>query len=563
MCDAKSDKKPVCAIKTAQRIVYLNKKNPHSWESNPTSVPCPKKGRKRLKTTLIILLLTAICVWTCVEGYKILFPELQLTEADRERLRKKGIKKIIKVPRESIEIPVYVPYLLIGGGTASYFAARAILSRQPNAKILIISEEPQYPYLRPPLSKDLWTKDEVPERLQNEDIINRQIFFERNEFYTRCEDLMSNSNGGVAVAKGWKVTKLDPSTKTVQLDNHHTIEYEKCLLATGSVPNKLPAFENAPEEVKHKIVYYQRLDDFEYVHEAVKSGVKDIAIIGGGYLATELAHSLNRYAKRYGYKVHLIFRDRNLLEHTLPEYLSEFASNKLQEMGVNVKPRTTVERVRLKSEDDVVLNLSRGRPLTVQAVIVASGSKPNTQLAQCSGLEVDKYCGGFKANAELMARSSLWVAGDCASFFDKKYGRRTVQHAGNAILSGQVAGENMTGLGRPYSSLACFRSTMGPSLSYEGLGVIDSSLDTVSVFLSGKDKNPIVDISTCNKYIAAKNNYERGVIFYLFKNKVVGIILWNLPEKSRIAREVIKQEKSYEEINDVINLFLKPKTDVT
>ena len=51
----------------------------------------------------------------------------------------------------------YAPYLLVGAGTASFAAFRAIKARDPTAKIVIVGEEVgQNPYMRPPLSKELW-----------------------------------------------------------------------------------------------------------------------------------------------------------------------------------------------------------------------------------------------------------------------------------------------------------------------------------------------------------------------------------------------------------------------
>ena len=49
-----------------------------------------------------------------------------------------------------------VPYLLVGGGTASFAAAKAIRERDPAARVLIVTEEKYPPYSRPPLSKHLW-----------------------------------------------------------------------------------------------------------------------------------------------------------------------------------------------------------------------------------------------------------------------------------------------------------------------------------------------------------------------------------------------------------------------
>ncbi|KAG1710410.1 Apoptosis-inducing factor 1, mitochondrial [Nymphon striatum] len=58
------------------------------------------------------------------------------------------------------EIPSSVPYLIIGGGTASFASFRAIRAKDPSAKILVVSQEDHYPYMRPPLSKELWFSED-------------------------------------------------------------------------------------------------------------------------------------------------------------------------------------------------------------------------------------------------------------------------------------------------------------------------------------------------------------------------------------------------------------------
>lgn len=87
-----------------------------------------------------------------------------------------------------------------------------------------------------------------------------------------------------------------------------------------------------------------------------------------------------------------------------------------------------------------------GRVLTTDHVVVAVGMEPNTALADSSGLEVDQHIGGFAVNSELEAsRRNIYVAGDAASFYDVKLGRRRVEHHDHAIVSGRLAGENMVG----------------------------------------------------------------------------------------------------------------------
>ena len=71
-------------------------------------------------------------------------------------IKKDGEEEIKKSPVKSSSIPNHIPYLLIGGGPASFSAFRSIKSRDPKAKVLIITEEYYHPYMKPPLSKEVW-----------------------------------------------------------------------------------------------------------------------------------------------------------------------------------------------------------------------------------------------------------------------------------------------------------------------------------------------------------------------------------------------------------------------
>lgn len=115
-------------------------------------------------------------------------------------------------------------------------------------------------------------------------------------------------------------------------------------------------------------------------------------------------------------------------------------------------------------------------------MIVAVGLDPNVELASAAGLEVDPVLGGYHVNSELEAKSNIWVvrnlttyiesnifgdynlfppslltelthcfqAGDAACFYDPNLGRRRVEHHDHAVVSGRLAGENMTGARNPY-----------------------------------------------------------------------------------------------------------------
>lgn len=235
----------------------------------------------------------------------------------------------------------------------------------------------------------------------------------------------------------------------------------------------------------------------------------------------------------------------------------------------------------------VSLKLSNGTNVSSDYVIVAVGLDPNTDLAKSSGLEIDEQFGGFRVNAELEARSNLWVAGDAACFYDVKLGRRRVEHHDHAVISGRLAGENMTGAKKPYWHQSMFWSDLGPNVGYEAIGLVDSSLPTVAVFAKQTEKDTpkaVVEASGENlrsevqddnqKVKAAdvlkkepeidasklrapekSDDYSKGVIFYLRNNIIVGILVWNVFNRMSVARRILSDMKSYDDLSEVAKLF--------
>lgn len=95
----------------------------------------------------------------------------------------------------------------------------------------------------------------------------------------------------------------------------------------------------------------------------------------------------------------------------LPEYLSEWATERVREEGVNVIPNTEVQSVALTANKQVQLKLLNGDAIVCDHIIVAVGSQPNEELGRKSGLEVDAEHGGYLVNAELAARNNVYVVG--------------------------------------------------------------------------------------------------------------------------------------------------------
>lgn len=481
----------------------------------------------------------------------------------------------------SLKLPSHAPYLLIGGGTASFAAARSIRARDPGAKVLIVTDEPDLPYMRPPLSKELWFSDDpsVTEtlRFKQWNGKERSIYFQPPSFYINPEELDSVENGGVAVLTGKKVIHMDVRGNTVKLDDDTEISYDKCLIATGGVPRNLQVVERAGEEVMMRTTLFRKIEDFRSL-DKVSRDVKSITIIGGGFLGSELACALGRRSTESDLEVIQMFPEKGNMGKVLPEYLSNWTTEKVKKEGVKVISEALVKSVTCK-DDKLEIHLKDGRLVKTDHIVTAVGLEPNVDLAKSGGLEVDSDFGGYRVNAELQARSNIWVAGDAACFYDIRLGRRRVEHHDHAVVSGRLAGENMTGANKPYWHQSMFWSDLGPDVGYEAIGIVDSSLPTVGVFAKATAKDTpkaateesgtgirsesetedtatsAVASVTPTPVVENKDDYGKGVIFYLRDKVVVGIILWNVFNRMPVARKIIKDGEEHADLNEVAKLF--------
>uniref|UniRef100_A0A4X2JSV1 Apoptosis-inducing factor 1, mitochondrial n=1 Tax=Vombatus ursinus TaxID=29139 RepID=A0A4X2JSV1_VOMUR len=481
-------------------------------------------------------------------------------------------------------VPTHAPFLLIGGGTAAFAAARSIRARDPGARVLIISEDPELPYMRPPLSKELWFSDDPNVtntlRFKQWNGKERSIYFQPPSFYVSAQDLPYIENGGVAVLNGKKVVQLDVRDNMVRLNDGSQITFEKCLIATGGTPRSLSAIDRAGAEVKSRTTLFRKIGDFRAL-EKISREVQSITVIGGGFLGSELACALGRKARTLGTEVIQLFPEKGNMGKILPEYLSNWTTEKVRQEGVKVMPNAVVQSVGVRS-GKLLIKLKDGRKVETDHIVAAVGLEPNVELAKTGGLEVDSDFGGFRVNAELQARSNIWVAGDVACFYDIKLGRRRVEHHDHAVVSGRLAGENMTGAAKPYWHQSMFWSDLGPDVGYEAIGLVDGSLPTVGVFAKATAKDtpksateqsgtgirseseteseasdleiPASDAKTPQSPLKGED-FGKGVIFYLRDKVVVGILLWNIFNRMPIARKIIKDGEEHEDLNEVAKLF--------
>ncbi|CAL2036718.1 unnamed protein product [Caenorhabditis brenneri] len=444
--------------------------------------------------------------------------------------------------------PLHCEYVIIGSGTAAYYASLAIRAKQAEAKVLMIGEETELPYNRPPLSKELWWygDESAATKLDYTSLSGkkRDIFYEVSGFFVSPEDIPKAVHGGVSLLRGKKAIKICAEDKKVILDDGTTVGYDKVLIATGVRPKKEKVFEEASEEAKERITYYHYPKDFKRVESGLADkSVQKLTIIGNGLLASELAYSIKR---KYGdgVEVHQVFEQNHPAEDILPAHLAQKSSEAIRSSGVDLRAKQKVEGVR-KCCKNVVLKLSDGSELRTDLIIVATGEETNSEIIEASGLKIDEKEGGVKADKYLKVTDNVWAAGAIATYEDSILGARRVSSWENAQISGRLAGENMATAGKSEKAFwyqPSFFTKFAPHLHINAVGQCDSSLETVTVHAEPDPENPL----------------EKAVVFYKSKTDgaVVGVLLVNVFGPSLdVARRIIDDRKRVEEFKEIAKLF--------
>ena len=234
-------------------------------------------------------------------------------------------------------------YLIIGAGMTADAAAKAIREGDAAARIGIVGDETQPPYERPPLSKALWKGDKSTESID-----------------------LATIKSGATLHLDRHVTELDPANRIARDGRGDTYRYRRLLLATGAAPRRLP-FSG------ERVIHYRTLDDYLALRRYAVSGAR-IAVIGGGFIGSEIAASL----AANGCKVTMLFPGEAIGAGRYPKRLAAFLNSYFRERGVEVRAGVKVAGGHADASG-VDLTLSDGKNLRVDAVVAGLGVTPNTR----------------------------------------------------------------------------------------------------------------------------------------------------------------------------------------
>jgi len=369
-------------------------------------------------------------------------------------------------------------YVVIGGGMTGHAAAQGIRSADASGSIVLLGEEPVGPYARPPLTKGLWTGQEEG-------------------------SIWLPAVGGVLSRTGARVVAIDRASRRVALDGGETVGYERLLLATGGTPRRLPFGGDG-------VVYYRTVANYRRVR-ALPVG-KHVAVVGGGFIGSEIADSL----ATAGYRVTLLFHEEGIGARLFPRELAVHLNGYYTEREVEVRPGERLTGLEAHGPG-FTLETDRGE-IRADLVVAGLGIVPNDRLAAEAGLEVDD---GILVDETLRTSDpAVFAAGDVARFSSPVLGRRIrVEHEDNANCMGREVGRAMAGADAAYRHLPFFYSDLF-DLGYEAIGVLDPRLEVVADW---------------------KEPFRTGVVYYLGDGRVQGVLAWGVFGKMDAARSLIAE----------------------
>jgi 3-phenylpropionate/trans-cinnamate dioxygenase ferredoxin reductase subunit len=315
-------------------------------------------------------------------------------------------------------------FVIIGASLAGAKAAEALRTEGFDGRIVLVGEERERPYERPPLSKGYLLGKE-----------------EREKIYVHPANWYADND--VDLRLGTRATDVDRTAHTVTLADGETLGYGKLLLTTGSRVRRLSIPGNELEHVQ----YLRQVEDSDRMR-ATFTGNPRVVVIGGGWIGLETAAA----AREQGADVTILEPQPTPLYAVLGPELGEVFANLHRDHGVRLLTGDGVAEIRSAS-----VVTSSGTEIPSDVVVVGVGIRPNTELAEAAGLAVNN---GIVVDEMLRTTDrDIYAAGDVANAHNPLLGRNLrVEHWANALNQGPAAASSMLGQGEPYARLPYFFS---------------------------------------------------------------------------------------------------------
>ncbi|GAA3558703.1 FAD/NAD(P)-binding oxidoreductase [Kribbella ginsengisoli] len=345
--------------------------------------------------------------------------------------------------------------VIIGASLAGARVADTLRKEGWTGQIVLIGDEPELPYERPPLSKTVLLGKEQPEVSQLHD----QAWYDERNIELRL---------GVAA------TAIDTAAHKVTLADGTEAGYDKLLIATGSRVRKL----DVPGGELIGVHYLRTVAESKALAEAYAAKPR-VVVVGAGWIGLETAAT----ARERGCEVTVVEPQPTALASVLGQQVGDLFAELHRSHGVELRFDTGVEG--FEGDDKVTgVRLSSGEVLPADLVVVGVGIQPNTELAEAAGIKVASREEGLGILTGPDLQTSVpgvYAAGDVVRWDHPFLGRSIrVEHWQNAMDSGKAAAKAMLGQDVSQDALPYFFSDQyDVSMEYTGDVPRDTSYQVV------------------------------------------------------------------------------------
>jgi NADPH-dependent 2,4-dienoyl-CoA reductase/sulfur reductase-like enzyme/nitrite reductase/ring-hydroxylating ferredoxin subunit len=376
------------------------------------------------------------------------------------------VKWKISTPAASAPSTVPSSVIIVGGGAAGFAAAEMLRRQGYKELVTMISADDAGPYDRPNISKD-YLAGKAPEEW---------IPLRPPDWYQQSKvDLLTSH----------RVVRLVPDARSLDLDDGRRLEYGALLLATGASPVRL----DVPGAQLPHVLYLRTLRDSRAIIERAAQARRAV-VVGASFIGLEVAASL----RTRNLDVHVVAPEEIPMERVLGNELGRFVREVHEQQGVHFHLGQTVTSITEPS-----VTLKNGTKLDADLVVVGIGVRPNLELAEQAGLQIDR---GVLVDEYLRTSGRhIWAAGDIARWPDRYSGTSIrVEHWVVAEQHGQAAARNMLGHNQPYAAVPFFWSAhYDVAINYVGAA---QEWNDVKVVGSIADRNCLVAYRKNGKTLA-------------------------------------------------------------
>jgi 3-phenylpropionate/trans-cinnamate dioxygenase ferredoxin reductase component len=303
--------------------------------------------------------------------------------------------------------------LIIGGGQAGAQAIDTLRKEGFGGRLVLIGDEPELPYQRPPLSKKYLSGEMAADRLP----------FRHRSFYDEHR---------IELKLGRQAVRLDAAARQVELADGEKLAYDRLLLCLGAESRRL----TCPGAALPGVHYLRGIADVAPIQAGFRPQAR-VVIIGGGYIGLETAAT----SRKMGCEVTVLEMADRIMNRVVAPSVSQYFAAEHASHGVNIICDTRV--VCLEGRDRVErVVCADGSSHAADLVVVGVGAVATTVLASEAGLAcdngivVDEYCRTSDA--------AIYAAGDCTNHPSPRFGRRVrLESVDNAFEQAKTAALNM------------------------------------------------------------------------------------------------------------------------